>query len=203
MPLFGLREIFRLAHAEADLYGIVAVRVFRLHLCYHIRRNREERDRHRSPPLVPNLGHIYFYSIFTSIFTPDGSDRLVSASTSLPDGFTMSTRRLCARISNCSRAFLCTNAPRFTVYLRISVGSGTGPCTVASNRAAVSIIWRTDASRILCSYARTRMRSFATSVFFTVVFFTVGAFFGAVALFFFVVDLVTIRMNIPIYECYK
>src|SRR3990167_8375822 len=48
---------------------------------------------------------------------------------------------------------------RFTVHRLISVGSGTGPTIFASKRAAVSIICFTERSRILCSYARTRMRS--------------------------------------------
>src|SRR3989338_3458579 len=57
------------------------------------------------------------------------------------------------------------NAERFTVYLVICVGSGIGPMIFASYRSAVSMICRTDASRILYSYARTRIRSFCVSTF--------------------------------------
>src|SRR3990167_5886128 len=63
------------------------------------------------------------------------------------------------RISNCSRASLWTKLERLTVHRLISVGSGTGPTMTASKRAAVSIICLTERSRILCSYARTRIRS--------------------------------------------
>jgi len=99
------------------------------------------------------------YIIFTSILTPDGSERFVRASTTFGLGLRMSITRLCVRISNCSRASLCTNVERLTVYFLISVGSGIGPTTVASKRIAVSMICLVLASRILCSYARTRMRS--------------------------------------------
>src|SRR3990167_5354322 len=67
------------------------------------------------------------------------------------------------RISNCSLASLWTKVERFTVQRLISVGSGTGPTTTASKRAAVSIICFTDMSRILCSYAFTRMRSLCST----------------------------------------
>jgi len=99
------------------------------------------------------------YIIFTSMLTPDGRERLVNASTTLGLGLRMSITRLCVRISNCSRASLCTKVERLTVYFLISVGSGIGPTTVASKRIAVSMICLVLASRILCSYARTRMRS--------------------------------------------
>src|SRR3989344_8534258 len=92
-----------------------------------------------------------FYTIFTSMLTPDGSERLVSASISFGDGERMSTKRLCTLISNCSRAFLCTNEERLTVYFLVSVGRGIGPKTSASYLTAVSIICFTDTSRILYS----------------------------------------------------
>src|SRR3989344_6756960 len=91
--------------------------------------------------------------------TPDGRLRLVSASITFGAGFIMSIKRLWIRISNCSRASLWTKVERLTVQRFISVGSGTGPTTFASSRAAVSIICFTETSRILCSYARTRIRS--------------------------------------------
>ena len=101
------------------------------------------------------------YIILTSIDTPDGSERFVSASITLALGLMMSMTRLCIRISNCSRASLCTKVERFTVYFLISVGSGIGPITFASKRSAVSMICFTETSRILLSYARTRIRSFS------------------------------------------
>src|SRR6185436_8366263 len=52
---------------------------------------------------------------------------------------------------------------RLTVYFFISVGSGIGPIIFASWRSAVSMICFTDASRILFSYALTRMRSFTSA----------------------------------------
>ena len=92
-----------------------------------------------------------YYIILTSIFTPEGSERLVSASTTFGPGLRISTTRLCIRISNCSRASLKTKVERLTVYFLISVGSGIGPTTFASKRKAVSIICLILASSILCS----------------------------------------------------
>lgn len=97
--------------------------------------------------------------IFTSMFTPDGNERFVRASTTFGPGFKISITRLCVRISNCSRASLWTNVDRLTVYFLICVGNGIGPTTFASKRVAVSIICLTEASRILCSYACTRIRN--------------------------------------------
>ena len=63
-------------------------------------------------------------------------------------GSKMSINLLWILISNCSRAFLWTKLDRLTVYLRISVGKGTGPTTSAPLRIAVSTIWRTELSII-------------------------------------------------------
>ena len=49
------------------------------------------------------------------MFTPDGSDKFVRASTTFALGSMMSITRLCIRISNCSRASLWTNDERLTV----------------------------------------------------------------------------------------
>jgi hypothetical protein len=54
------------------------------------------------------------YIIFTSTFTPEGSEKLVSASMIFGPGFKMSITRLCIRISNCSRASLCTKVRRLS-----------------------------------------------------------------------------------------
>src|SRR5260370_20025222 len=69
---------------------------------------------------------MYPYSLI-SISTPAGRFNRVNASTVLLVGSIISIRRLCVRISNCSRASLSINGERITVYLSISVGSGTGP----------------------------------------------------------------------------
>ncbi len=52
----------------------------------------------------------------------------------------MSISRLCVRISKCSRESLSLNGERMTQYTLRSVGSGTGPETVAPVRVAVSTI---------------------------------------------------------------
>src|SRR5712691_7014984 len=70
----------------------------------------------------------------------------------------MSIRRLCVRISNCSRDFLSTCGDRSTVQRLMVVGKGIGPATSAPVRLAVSTISRVDWSRIRWSYAFKRMR---------------------------------------------
>ena len=64
------------------------------------------------------------------------------------------------RISKCSRLSLSTCGERTTVYLRISVGSGTGPRTFACVRRTVSTIFFVDWSMTSWSYALRRMRIF-------------------------------------------
>src|SRR5882762_9120262 len=64
------------------------------------------------------------------------------------------------RISKCSRLSLSTCGERMTVYLRISVGSGTGPRTFACVRNTVSTIFFVDWSMTSWSYAFNRMRIF-------------------------------------------
>jgi hypothetical protein len=72
----------------------------------------------------------------------------------------MSIRRLCVRVSNCSRDFLSMCGPRNTVYLLMLVGSGIGPATRAPVRIAVSTISPALWSSSLKSYAFMRMRIF-------------------------------------------
>jgi hypothetical protein len=110
--------------------------------------------------IIPsNTPHAPTYvTIFTSISTPAGRCKFVNALTIFGDGFNTSINRLWTLISYCSRAFLCTKLERFTVYLRISVGSGTGPTTSAPFLTEVSIICLTELSIIFASYARTRIR---------------------------------------------
>lgn len=55
------------------------------------------------------------YIILISMSTPAGRFRFDNSSIVFAVGLTMSIKRLCTRISYCSRAFLCTNVDRNTV----------------------------------------------------------------------------------------
>src|SRR5215217_8077977 len=81
----------------------------------------------------------------------------------------MSIRRLCVRISNCSRDFLSTWGERSTVHLFLEVGSGIGPATRAPVRLAVSTISDVDWSSTRWSYALSLILifSFSMSFFFS------------------------------------
>src|SRR5882762_9511357 len=70
----------------------------------------------------------------------------------------MSIRRLCVRISKCSRESLSLNGERITQYTFFSVGSGTGPETVAPVRVAVSTISLAAVSIAEWSYDFRRIR---------------------------------------------
>ena len=70
----------------------------------------------------------------------------MSASTVFGVGSRMSIRRLCVRISKCSRESLYLWGERMTQKTFFSVGSGTGPTTVAPVRVTVSTILRAEAS---------------------------------------------------------
>ena len=73
--------------------------------------------------------------------TPAGRwSRRWSESTVFGVGWWMSISRLWVRISKCSRESLSLNGERITQYTFFSVGSGTGPATVAPVRVAVSTI---------------------------------------------------------------
>lgn len=76
--------------------------------------------------------------------TPDGKSNFINASTVFGVGLTISTRRLCVRISNCSRESLYLCGERITVNSERSVGNGTGPETSAPVRFAVSTILLAD-----------------------------------------------------------
>src|SRR5438270_5570374 len=81
-----------------------------------------------------------------------------SESTVFGVGWWMSISRLCVRISKCSRESLSLNGERITQYTFFSVGSGTGPETVAPVRVAVSTISRAAVSIAEWSYALSRIR---------------------------------------------
>src|SRR5262245_51461954 len=92
--------------------------------------------------------------------TPAGRSSRIRESTVLGLGEWMSIRRLCVRTSKCSRESLSLNGLRITVYTFFSVGSGTGPVTVAPVRCAVSTIDSADRSSWEWSYPLRRMRIF-------------------------------------------
>src|SRR5215472_5306414 len=83
-----------------------------------------------------------------STSTPGGRSSFISASTVSGVGSRISIRRLCVRISNCSRDFLSTCGERSTVQRLMVVGRGIGPATSAPVRFAVSTISRVDWSRM-------------------------------------------------------
>jgi hypothetical protein len=104
----------------------------------HIYKNRKPPPKGGGTYVRNLVTHILY--IFISISTPAGRFRFVNASISFGLGSTISIKRLCVRISNCSLASLCTNGERFTVYFRIAVGRGTGPTNSHPCRSTVSII---------------------------------------------------------------
>src|SRR3970040_2744314 len=95
-----------------------------------------------------------------STSTPAGRSSFIRLSTVWGVGSTMSSRRLCVRISNCSREVLSTCGDRSTVHRLMTVGNSTGPDTRAPVRRTVSTISFIERSRRLWSYALSRMRIF-------------------------------------------
>src|SRR5213079_869073 len=79
-----------------------------------------------------------------STSTPAARSSFIRASTVCGVGSTMSSRRLCVRISNCSRLFLSMCGERLTVKRSIRVGNGIGPRTVAPVGLAVLTISRVE-----------------------------------------------------------
>src|ERR1051325_6593857 len=90
--------------------------------------------------------------------TPAGRSSRISESTVFGVGWWMSIRRLCVRSSKCSCESLSLNGDRITAYTFFSVGSGTGPDTVAPVRVAVSTISLAAVSMADESEALRRMR---------------------------------------------
>jgi small subunit ribosomal protein S10 len=72
--------------------------------------------------------------------TPQTVDALMKLDLAAGVGSTISSSRLCVRISNCSRLFLSICGERSTVIRRKLVGSGIGPRTSAPVRFAVLTI---------------------------------------------------------------
>src|SRR6478672_1560677 len=98
------------------------------------------------------------------MLTSAGRSRRISESTALGVGSMMSMRRLCVRISKCSRLSLYLCGDRMTQNTFFSVGSGTGPTTVAPARVTVSTILRAELSMTSWSYDFKRMRIFCPAI---------------------------------------
>src|SRR6202023_304355 len=92
--------------------------------------------------------------------TPAGRSRRWRLSTVLLVGSTMSRRRLWIRISKCSRESLSTCGDRIRQKRRISVGSGTGPWTLAWVRTTVSTLFFVVWPMISWAEALSRIRIF-------------------------------------------
>ncbi|MBS4167105.1 Uncharacterized protein NEOC65_002211 [Neochlamydia sp. AcF65] len=92
--------------------------------------------------------------------TPAGKVNVLRASIVLPVGLRMSIRRLCVRISNCSRDLRSMLGERKTVNFTIRVGRGIGPAIAAPVRFAVSTISSVERSRIRWSYPLSLIRIF-------------------------------------------
>src|SRR5215207_7630386 len=112
------------------------------------------------------MHHRYLLNALISTSTPAGRSSFMSASTVCGVGSRMSIRRLCVRISNCSRDFLSTWGERRTVHLFLEVGSGIGPATRAPVRFAVSTISDVDWSSTRWSYALSLILIFSFSITF-------------------------------------
>src|SRR5262249_7241937 len=145
---------------QAQLHRIVAVLARGLPPHHHARTDLQDRHGHHAPVRLKNLRHSNFLSqnswrhkraylcslpnALISTSTPAGRSSFISASTVCCVGSRMSSKRLCVRISNCSRDFLSAWGDRNTVYLFLIVGSGIGPATLAPVRFAVSTISLVD-----------------------------------------------------------
>jgi len=97
--------------------------------------------------------------------TPKTVDSLMRLDLPAGVGSMMSMRRLWVRISKCSRLSLYLCGERMTQYTFFSVGSGTGPATVAPVRSTVSTIFFAEESITSWSYALSLMRIFCPAIF--------------------------------------
>src|SRR5262249_20060285 len=145
-----------LRRLEAKLQRIVAVRGLAPDPDDRAGAGLDHGDRHVVAVVAEDLRHAdlaaderFFPSHYSliSTSTPAGKSSFISESTVCGVGSTMSSRRLCVRISNCSREVLSTCGERSTVQRLMIVGSNTGPATRAPVRRTVSTISLTDRSR--------------------------------------------------------
>src|SRR5690606_5102421 len=167
--------------AVGDLNGVVAVLLGGADLGDHVGRQLDDGDRNELAALGPHLGHAELGAehalgdllvdvshvgpqSLISMLTSAGRSRRISESTALGVGSTMSIRRLWVRISKCSRLSLYLWGERITAITFFSVGSGTGPTTVAPARVTVSTILRADVSMTSWSYDFRRMRIFCPAI---------------------------------------
>src|SRR5262249_24918120 len=175
LTLDGLGDALRLARAESELHRGITVALGLARTNHSARPGFDHRHRHehtlgrvdlRHPDLAaddPCERHRYCSLISTS--TPAARSSLPRASMVCWVGSRMSSRRLCVRISNCSRDFLSTCGERLTVTRSLWVGNGIGPATRPPVRRTVSTISRTDRSSSRWSYAFRRMRIFSFMLF--------------------------------------
>src|SRR5207253_3409217 len=156
VPELGLRDLALGGLVVGNLDRVVTVRVRGLDLDHGARGGLDHRHRRDDARLrVEDARHSQLlsddslqrvtYSLI-SMSTPAGRSSRMSESTVFGVGEWMSIRRLCVRISKCSRESLSLNGERITQYTFFSVGSGTGPVMVAPVRWAVSTMSRADLS---------------------------------------------------------
>src|SRR5271155_4965550 len=150
MPELGFAQMLLARLSERELHRVVAVALLGADRGHRTGSGLEHGDARNGSVLEEQLGHAEllgedrghtYVARRISMSTPAGrwSSRC-SESTVLGVGWWMSIRRLCVRISKCSRESLSLNGERITQYTFFSVGSGTGPDTVAPVRVAVSTI---------------------------------------------------------------
>src|SRR5262249_50536057 len=169
----GLRHVADPARAGAELKRDIAILVLGAMGEHLAIAEPEHRDGHVLAGVGKDPGHSHLLCDHTgthrlsslclrrpqsliSTSTPAARSSFISASTVCGVGSTISSRRLCVRISNCSRLFLSMCGERLTVNFSILVGKGMGPRTCAPVRLAVATISRVDVSRIRWSNAFNR-----------------------------------------------
>src|SRR6202044_504475 len=165
--------------AVAQLHRGVAVGVGRPHRGDDTGARLDDGDGHHLAVVGEDLGHAELGAqdsldllghngcvpqSLISMSTPTGRSSRIRESTVFGVGSMMSIRRLCVRISKCSRESLYLCGERMTQYTFFSVGSGTGPATFAPVRITVSTIFRAQLSMTSWSYALSRMRIFCPAI---------------------------------------
>src|SRR5690606_10447563 len=155
MAAHRLAGVLGLGLAGAELDGGVAVLFLGAHGDHLEAGKLQDGHRDMAAVFLEDAGHAHLlrddagahhFSSFNlmSTCTPAARSSLPSASTVCGVGSTMSSRRLCVRISNCSRDFLSMCGDRLTVNRSIRVGRGIGPRTWAPVRFAVCRISLVD-----------------------------------------------------------
>src|SRR5690606_28031900 len=168
VALERLGDLARVDLTGRELHGRVAVGVRGADLRHHVRAHGDDGHRHEATLLVPELRDAVLGAehrdqvllwvgrdvlrpqSLISMFTSAGRSSRMSESTAFGVGSMMSMSRLCVRISKCSRLSLYLCGERMTQKTFFSVGSGTGPTTVAPalNRKST----RLNSSHVKISY---------------------------------------------------